>query len=79
MQLSSNSDNLKKVKPKVAILLAAYNGIDWIEEQIFSILNQESVEVEIFISVDISTDGTYEWCKAAEAKNNLIHISVLII
>ena len=74
MQSSLNSDNLKISKPKIAILLAAYNGIDWIKQQIFSILNQESVEVEIFISVDISTDGTYEWCKAAEANNSLIHV-----
>ena len=74
MQQSLNRDNLKNTKPKVAILLAAYNGIEWIEEQVFSILNQKSVKIKIFISVDFSTDGTYEWCKAAEANNDLIHV-----
>ena len=53
--MSSNSS--------VAVLLAAYNGIRWINEQINSILNQKYVNVVVYISVDISSDGTYEWCK----------------
>ena len=53
--------NIKK-QPKIAILLAAYNGLGYIEEQLDSILNQKSVDVSIFISVDLSTDHTYEWC-----------------
>jgi rhamnosyltransferase len=47
--------------PSVAVLLAAYNGAEWLGEQIESILNQERVEVTIFISVDLSTDFTYEY------------------
>lgn len=43
---------------KIAVLLAAYNGEKWIEEQIKSILNQKGVHVTIFISIDPSTDGT---------------------
>lgn len=46
---------------KVAVLLAAYNGMRWIDEQIQSIL-QQNVSLDIYISVDISTDGTYEHC-----------------
>jgi rhamnosyltransferase len=46
----------------VAVLLAAYNGTDFIEQQLESILQQKYVVVTIFISVDISIDGTYEWC-----------------
>lgn len=30
---------------RVAVLLAAYNGVKWIEEQIQSILNQKSIDV----------------------------------
>ena len=55
--------------PKIAVLLAAYNGMQWIAEQIDSILNQEHVDVTIFISVDLSTDGTYEWCQALQVRN----------
>jgi rhamnosyltransferase len=50
--------------PKIAVLLAAYNGMQWIEEQVASILGQQSVDVTIHISVDLSDDGTEAWCKA---------------
>ena len=46
---------------KIAILLASYNGKKYIKEQIDSILNQKDVEVTIFISDDLSTDGTVEY------------------
>lgn len=47
---------------KVAVLLAAYNGMAWIEEQLESILEQTNVDVSVFISVDPSTDDTETWC-----------------
>lgn len=47
---------------KVAVLLAAYNGMSWIQDQIASIHAQVDVDVHVFISVDHSTDGTFEWC-----------------
>jgi len=50
---------MKTHSPKVAVLLAAYNGKEWIEEQINSILNQEKVNVTIYISIDLSSDDTY--------------------
>jgi len=50
--------------PKVAVLLAAYNGMQWIEEQLASILGQQAVDVSVFISIDPSTDGTEAWCAA---------------
>lgn len=43
---------------KVAVLLAAYNGAAWVEEQIGSILDQVGVEVTIFVSLDKSDDNT---------------------
>ena len=63
---------LKKNKnhpTRIAVLLAAYNGILWIEEQINSIFQQKDVDVDIYISVDLSIDGTYEWCKDLSKKN----------
>lgn len=48
--------------PRVAVLLAAYNGINFIEEQLRSILSQKNVDLTIFISIDKSTDSTFEWC-----------------
>jgi rhamnosyltransferase len=44
---------------KIAVLLAAYNGQEWIEEQINSIINQKNVAVTIYVSIDLSCDNTY--------------------
>lgn len=54
--------------PKVAVLLAAFNGMQWIEEQLASILGQSLVDVTLFISIDPSSDGTEEWCCAFAAR-----------
>jgi rhamnosyltransferase len=53
---------------KVAVLLAAYNGMQWIEEQINSILAQKNVDVTMFVSVDLSTDGTELWVETLAKK-----------
>ena len=49
-----------------AVCLAAFNGMAFIESQINSILEQQNVTVQVFISVDASTDGTEaflaNWC-----------------
>lgn len=47
---------------KIAILLATYNGSEYIKEQVDSILNQRDVLVTIFVSDDLSTDDTLEKC-----------------
>ncbi len=44
--------------PRFAVCLAAYNGMAYIAEQIESILLQKNVEIKIFVSVDLSSDGT---------------------
>jgi len=44
--------------PKIAVLLAAFNGRQWLQPQIQSILNQSGVEVWLFVSVDSSNDGS---------------------
>ena len=51
------------MKPKVAVVLAVYNGIDWIQEQLESILIQKNVAVTIFISIDPSTDQSEMFCR----------------
>jgi rhamnosyltransferase len=49
------------MKPRVCVLLAAFNGRQWIEAQVESILAQSDVSVSILASDDGSTDGTLEW------------------
>lgn len=45
---------------KVKVLLASYNGEKFIEEQIESILGQEGVLIDLFISDDNSKDNTLD-------------------
>lgn len=61
---------------KVAVLLAAYNGKQYIEEQLVSILSAgNDCDVDVYISVDDSVDGTYEFCKEISLKYT--NVSVL--
>lgn len=46
------------ITPRFAVCLAAYNGMEYIEAQVRSIMSQRDVSVQIFVSVDKSTDGT---------------------
>ena len=60
---------------KIAVLLASYNGVNYIKEQIDSILNQKEVEVTIFISDDLSTDGTLEYLqKIYKGLENIVYL-----
>lgn len=58
--------------PRVAVLLAAYNGMRFIAEQVESILEQKDVNVTIFCSVDCSTDGTEVWVEELTQKTNKV-------
>jgi rhamnosyltransferase len=58
---ASGQPKIKYSTPKVAVLLAAHEGMRWIEDQIMSILGQRGVNVTLFVSVDISYDGTQIW------------------
>jgi len=61
--------------PKVAVLMATYNGERWVEEQLESIRNQKDVNITIFISDDLSTDNTLSICN----KYKNIHPAIINI
>lgn len=48
-------------KRTVAVLMATHNGIEWLPEQIESILLQKHVDIRLIISDDASSDGSLEW------------------
>ncbi|WP_026459410.1 glycosyltransferase [Schaalia vaccimaxillae] len=50
--------------PFVTVLMATFNGRQWIDEQVDSILNQKGVDVRLVVSDDGSTDGTREHLQA---------------
>jgi len=61
-------------KKTAAVLVAAYNGIEFLEQQIQSIFNQKGVYIHIYISVDVSSDGTYALCKNLEKQSSKITV-----
>lgn len=58
----------------VCVLLATYNGVNYIGEQLNSILFQRGVCVDIYISDDFSTDGTYELLNNKYGGMSNVHI-----
>jgi len=70
----------KLTTKKVAVLLASHNGEKFIKDQINSILNQENVNVEIFVSDDGSTDATLNILNSMSRKTpniNLINTTLI--
>jgi rhamnosyltransferase len=58
--------------PRVAVLLASYNGERYIREQLTSIMNQEDVNLHVFVRDDGSLDSTREIVNDIMANNNMI-------
>ncbi|MBD5132146.1 MAG: glycosyltransferase [Clostridiales bacterium] len=54
---------------KVAVLMSSYNGEKYIREQIDSILDQQGVEVILFVRDDGSSDGTKDILSAYETEH----------
>lgn len=49
--------------PRMAVLLAAYNGMAWLQQQVQSILAQQGVQVALFISVMLQPMGRVPGCR----------------
>lgn len=62
----------KSNSPAVAVCLAAYNGMRYLQQQVDSIFSQMDSDVTLFVSVDCSTDGTEEWFCRLQAKNSKV-------
>lgn len=61
-------------KHKVAVLMASYNGITWLADQIKSILNQLDVDISLFISDDSSQDGSYGYLQRSAVTDSRIQL-----
>ena len=59
---------------KIVVLLATYNGIDWLPEQVSSILAQTSVDLRLVISDDYSIDGSWEWLQQIATTDKRIQL-----
>jgi rhamnosyltransferase len=70
----SLSDSPVKRLPKVAVCLAAYNGIKYLPQQAKTILSQQSVDITLFVSVDVSTDGTEAWARELAKRDTRVQL-----
>ena len=59
---------------KIDILLATYNGEEYLEAQLDSILNQTYSDFRLLISDDCSSDNTQKILKEYEKKDNRIQL-----
>ena len=64
----------KQSKAKVAILLAAYNGMKYLDKQVSSILDQQNTDITLYINIDKSEDGTEEYIGELADKNKNIKV-----
>ena len=51
---------MKEKIPKITVLMATYNGVKFIDEQLTSLISQTDVQIEIHVNDDGSTDGTLD-------------------
>jgi rhamnosyltransferase len=59
---------------KIAVLMASYNGLAWLPEQLDSILNQQNIDVSLYISDDFSQDGSYEYLQQRSAQDGRVQL-----
>ncbi len=59
-------------RSRVAVCLAAFNGMRFLPQQLESILNQVAVDVTLFVSVDRSTDGTEQWFRSLQSSDHRV-------
>ena len=59
---------------KVCVLLASYDGQQWIKEQIDSILAQKNVKVDLFIFDDCSNDNTLKIIKDISKRKKNVYV-----
>lgn len=60
--------------PRIAVLMTAYNALGWIEAQVNTILAQSDVDIDLYISVDVSIDGTEHWCQRLASQYDNVHL-----
>lgn len=66
-------------KYKISVALISYNGVEYIGEQLLSILNQTVKPDEIIISDDGSTDGTIDLIHSIRKRYNNSGIRIIVL
>lgn len=61
-------------KYKVAVLMASFNGIAWLPDQLKSIMNQRDVEISLYVSDDFSQDGSFDYLQQLALQDKCINL-----
>ncbi|WP_279451240.1 glycosyltransferase family 2 protein [Aeromonas hydrophila] len=62
------------MRHKVSILLSVYNGENYLEEQLLSLVNQDYSNIQIYIRDDGSSDGSSKIIYDYSKRYNFIHV-----
>lgn len=60
--------------PRVIVVMSTYNGEEYVTDQVMSILEQEDVDVSLYIRDDGSKDGTVRVLKELESEHSNIKV-----
>ena len=66
-----------KSEPSVAVLMAVYNGADWLPDQLFSILNQTHQNWTLMVSDDGSTDNSRDLIQCFARANKATDVQLM--
>jgi len=58
--------------PRIAVCLAAFNGMRYLQAQVDSIFAQTDIAITLHVSVDRSTDGTEDWFRSLLSQNTRV-------
>ena len=67
-------ENQNTTIPRCLVLMAVFNGIRWLPEQLSSILSQVNINLTLVVSVDQSSDGSEEYINECAASDSRIQI-----
>ncbi len=65
---------IKQIRPDISVIISVYNGERYLEKTINSILTNSSLNIELIIIDDKSTDGGYEILKKLKKGDSRITI-----
>jgi len=74
MHSNESSSSRSDTAPLVSIGMPVYNGEEYIEEAVKSLLRQSFLDTEIIISDNASTDGTVDICKRLANEDRRIRL-----
>ncbi len=62
------------ITPKISVIMSVYNGYDYLDKGIMSIINQTFTDWEFLICDDGSTDGTFEKLLGYQSRDSRIKV-----